>query len=261
MGKAELLITVILFNLFFVSFTVAIMVYIRKYKSRKKEYLNEIKINNEIHQKELLSTQLEIQQDTMQQIGRELHDNIGQKLTLVSLYAQQLVYEKKVPQASEKIEQIYQIVNSSLEDLRALSKNLTNDNINTHEIVTLIQDEVNNLNALKKCDVLFNHNRNDFNLDFVRKNVLLRITQEFLQNSLKHSNCSEIKIGLHSDNAIFLKLKIEDNGVGFDYLNSKADGIGLKNMKKRAEIIGGKFSLISNLNSGTAITVVLNSQS
>ncbi|WP_231462900.1 sensor histidine kinase [Pedobacter sp. Leaf132] len=258
MGKTELLITVILFNLFFVSFTVAIMVYIRKYKSRKKEYLNEIKINNEIHQKELLSTQLEIQQDTMQQIGRELHDNIGQKLTLVSLYAQQLVYEKKVPQASDKIEQIYQIVNSSLQDLRSLSKNLTNDNVSRNEIVTLIQDEVNHLNALKKCEVLFNYNCDYFDLDFVRKNVLLRITQEFLQNSLKHANCDEIKIDLQSDNEAFLRLKIQDNGVGFDYEKNYAEGIGLKNMKKRAEIIGGKFSFESKPNHGTALTVILN---
>ena len=261
MGKAELLITVILFNLFFVSFTVAIMIYIRKYKSRKKEYLNEIKINNEIHQKELLATQLEIQQATMQQIGRELHDNIGQKLTLVSLYSQQLVYEKKVPQESEKIEQIYQIINSSLQDLRSLSKNLTNDNVSRNEIVTLIQDEVDNLNALQKCDVLFNYNRACFELDFVRKNVLLRVTQEFLQNSLKHANCSKINIDIHSSDDIFLQLKIQDDGLGFDYANIKADGIGLKNMKKRAEIIGGQFRFESKPNFGTALTVILNNQS
>lgn len=72
MGKTELLITIILFNIFFVLFVAAVMVYIRKYKQRKKEYLIEIEMKNEIHQKELLATQLEIQQATMQQIGREL---------------------------------------------------------------------------------------------------------------------------------------------------------------------------------------------
>lgn len=95
MGKTELYLTIILFNIFFVLFLVAVMIYIRKYKQRKIEYLNEIQLKNEIHQKELLATQLEIQQATMQQIGRELHDNIGQKLTLASLYIQQLLYENK----------------------------------------------------------------------------------------------------------------------------------------------------------------------
>jgi len=69
-----------------------IFIYIRNYRQRKREYLNEIEMKNELHQRELLSTQLEIQQATMQQIGRALHDNIGQKLTLVSLYVQQMLY-------------------------------------------------------------------------------------------------------------------------------------------------------------------------
>jgi signal transduction histidine kinase len=258
MGKTELLITIILFNLFFVLFVVAIMVYIKKYKERKREYLNEIKIANEIHQKELLSTQLEIQQATMQQIGRELHDNIGQKLTLVSLYTQQLVHENKVPQASNRIEQIYQIINSSLQDLRSLSKNLTNDNISENEIVTLIQEEVDHINALKKCKVSFEHDFEHIDLEFVKKNVLLRITQEFLQNSLKHAQCNNISIHLTSAADVFLTLKIQDDGMGFDFDNLIADGIGLKNMKKRAEIIGGEFNLTSKPNSGTTLTIILN---
>ncbi|UKT64600.1 sensor histidine kinase [Pedobacter mucosus] len=259
MGKTELLITIILFNLFFVLFVVAIMVYIKKYKQRKSEYLDEIRVTNEIHQKELLTTQLEIQQATMQQIGRELHDNIGQKLTLVSLYTQQLVHENKVPQESKRIEQVYQIINSSLQDLRSLSKNLTNDNINENEIVTLIQDEVNHINALKKCRVTFDHNFENINLALIKKNVLLRVAQEFLQNSLKHANCSMITIQLYTALEVFLTLKIQDDGVGFDLANITANGIGLKNMKKRAEIIGGQFKLESTINYGTTLTIILNS--
>ncbi|QNN43304.1 sensor histidine kinase [Pedobacter roseus] len=261
MGKTELLITIILFNLFFVLFVVAVMVYIKKYKERKREYLNEIGITKEIHQKELLATQLEIQQATMQQIGRELHDNIGQKLTLVSLYTQQLVYENKVPQENEKIEQIYQIINSSLQDLRSLSKNLTNDNVIENEMVTLIQEEVNHINALKRCKVTFEHNFEKIDLEFVKKNVLLRITQEFLQNSLKHARCNTIAITLKSSSDAFLTLHLQDDGVGFDYTGLTADGIGLKNMKKRTEIIGGHFNLQSKPNFGTTLTILLDKQS
>lgn len=158
MGKTELYLTIILFNIFFVLFLVAVMIYIRKYKQRKIEYLNEIQLKNEIHQKELLATQLEIQQATMQQIGRELHDNIGQKLTLASLYIQQLLYENKVLEESERIDQVSQIINQSLQDLRSLSKTLTDDNINQKDIVTLIQEEVDNASVLKKCKIHFEHN-------------------------------------------------------------------------------------------------------
>ena len=56
---------------------------------------------SEAHTKELLSTQIEMQTQTMQYIGREIHDNVGQKLTLASLYTQQLAYENKAPQIND----------------------------------------------------------------------------------------------------------------------------------------------------------------
>lgn len=260
MGKTELLITLILFNIFFVLFVAAIMVYIRKYKQRKKEYLIEIEIKNEIHQKELLATQLEIQQATMQQIGRELHDNIGQKLTLVSLYTQQLLYENKVPEVSERIEQVSQIINQSLQDLRSLSKTLTDDNISQKEIVTLIQEEVDNTNSFKKCKVNFKHNFENLDLDFVQKNMLLRITQEFIQNSIKHSRCKNIFIDLNTSDESFWELNIKDDGVGFDRSRITSNGIGLTNMKNRAEIIGADFSLDSQKNMGTTLNIILKKQ-
>jgi len=260
MGKTELLITLILFNIFFVLFVAAVIVYIRKYKQRKKEYLNEIEMKNEIHQKELLATQLEIQQATMQQIGRELHDNIGQKLTLVSLYTQQLLYENKVPEVSERIDQVSQIINQSLQDLRSLSKTLTDDNINQKEIVTLIQEEVDNTNAFKKCAVDFKHNFKRLDLSFVHKNVLLRITQEFIQNSIKHAHCRNIFISLNTSDEYLWELSLKDDGIGFDKSNISSNGIGLTNMKNRAAIIGADFSLESTENCGTALNIILKKQ-
>lgn len=242
-------------------FVIAVFIYIRNYRQRKKEYLNEIEMKNELHQRELLSTQLEIQQATMQQIGRELHDNIGQKLTLVSLYVQQMLYENKVPEAVERIDQVSQIINQSLQDLRSLSKTLTDDNISQKEIITLIQEEVDNTNSLKKCLVSFEHNFDQLDLGFVHKNLLLRITQEFIQNSIKHSNCKNIFINLNTSEEILWELKIHDDGTGFDTSNTKSNGIGLTNMKNRAKIIGADFILESEKNAGTKVNITLKKQS
>ncbi|MCW3169747.1 histidine kinase [Chryseobacterium sp. 09-1422] len=255
MGKTELFLTLFLFNIFFVMFVVAVMIYIRKYKQRKVEYLSEIQIKNEIHQKELLATQLEIQQATMQQIGRELHDNIGQKLTLVSLYTQQMLYENKVPEVSDRIDQVSQIINQSLQDLRSLSKTLTDDNISQKEIITLIQEEVDNTNAFKKCEVFFEHNFEQLELEFVHKNVLLRIIQEFIQNSIKHSQCKNIFIELNTSEENLWELCIKDDGVGFDSSKKLSNGIGLTNMKNRAKIIGADFIFESKINGGTQLNI------
>ena len=93
MGKTEIIIFIILTSLIVVIFIMGIFLFAFQYKRKRKEYINEKQIRNEQHQQELLTTQLEIQTQTMQHIGREIHDNVGQKLTLASLYTQQLAYE------------------------------------------------------------------------------------------------------------------------------------------------------------------------
>ncbi|WP_244428626.1 sensor histidine kinase [Flavobacterium sp. B17] len=170
------------------------------------------------------------------------------------------MYENKVPEVIERIEQVSQIINQTLQDLRSLSKTLTDDNINQKEIVTLIQEEVDNTNAFKKCHVDFKHNFQQLDLGFVHKNVLLRTTQEFIQNSMKHANCKNIFINLNTSEKVLWELNIKDDGIGFDPSDVKSNGIGLTNMKNRAEIIGADFRLESGKNLGTTLNIILKKQ-
>ncbi|MEL1246100.1 histidine kinase [Flavobacterium sp. DGU11] len=244
MGKTTFIILLIIFNLFFIAFVSAIIVYIRQYQLKKKEHNATIAVQEEAHQKELLSARIEIQQQTMQHIGREIHDNIGQKLTLASLYTQQLAYENKAPHIKESIENISSIINQSLSELRELSKSLTNDTIENTSIYELLQAECDKVNTLKVCRITFGSNDKTIHLPHQTKTVLLRILQEFIQNSIKHSDCKQVRIVLFKkDNAI--EFSLEDDGKGFD-AGIKTNGIGLKNIKKRIAIIHGKYSLQSD---------------
>ena len=256
MGKTEILIPIILFNLFFILFIIGIVIFIRQYKLKKKEHNIMLQSQYEEHQKELLSNQIEIQKQTMQDIGREIHDNIGQKLTLASLYSQQLAYENKAPHINEKIDGISEIINQSLTELRALSKSLTDDTINSRDTIDLIQHEVDKINELKKCVVSFSFNEKNIKLNYQIKSVLYRIIQEFIQNSLKHSKCKNITINLEKINNS-LKLVLHDDGIGFDINSVSRKGIGLVNMKKRAEIIHADFNLESSTDNGTQLTIFL----
>lgn len=255
MGKTETIITILLFNLFFILFIVGIIIFIRQYKIKKKEHNAMLQNQHNEHQQELLTTQLEIQTQTMQHIGREIHDNIGQKLTLASLYTQQLAYENKAPQINDNIENISQIINESLSELRALSKSLTDNSIESNSISSLLETECIKINELKITKVIFTTNDTKIKLEYQQKSVLLRITQEFIQNSIKYANCKNISVSLHKSNNL-LQLNLADDGKGFDVIASQLakSGIGLNNMKKRAEIIGGKYDIQSNSN-GTKVVV------
>lgn len=255
MGKTEYLLITIIFNFLFILFIVAIISYAWQYKRKKREHTIAIQSQQDIHQKELLAIQLEMQQKTMQEIGREIHDNIGQKLTLASLYIQNLLYESKKPESNESIENISSIINDSLTDLRQLSKTLTDDAIATKSLVSLLQAECQKVNKLKKCKFSYDEEIQNIEINYHTKSMILRIFQEFMQNTLKHAQCESIKLNL-KHNAPFIIIELSDDGKGFDVSKINSLGSGLKNMKKRTETIGGQFKLESN-NSGTNLTIIL----
>lgn len=254
MGKTEFIATLVVFNLFLLVFLVGIVLFIVQYRMKKKQMQTDIKQREEKYQRDLLATQVEIQTETMQSIGREIHDNVGQKLTLASIYTQQLAYENKAPNINQNIENISQIINDSLDDLRKLSKSLTSDLIETHTLSQLLQNLSLQINTLKKCTVSFENRCKDLELNYQEKSVLFRISQEFIQNSLKYANCKNIIIKLLYENEN-LVLLLSDDGIGFN-VQQKHKGIGLQNMQKRVIAIGGEYDLISGEN-GTKVTVNL----
>jgi signal transduction histidine kinase len=256
MQQTETITFIIIANILLLGFIIGIILFIVQFRKRKVAHEKEKDMITETHAKELLSTQLEMQTQTMQHIGREIHDNVGQKLTLASLYTQQLAYENKAPHVNDKIETIGSIINESLAELRQLSKSLTDDRISDNNIVQLLQQECNIMNELKKCDVIFDCNQSNISLPYQTKSILLRIAQEFLQNSIKHTQCKNINISLVF-NEIFLNLILEDDGNGFDTNKITSNGIGLSNMKKRAEMIGGIYKLESTIGMGTKLVINL----
>ena len=254
MGETSFKIVLIIFNVIFIAFIGAIIAFIRQYRIKKRTHLKELKTIDVLHKKELLKTQMEIQSQTMKYIGREIHDNIGQKLTLSSLYLQQLVFENKTQEITGNINTINEIINESLTELRHLSKSLTDDTVENSTISELVEEECKKIKELKKYDIIFNDTLDVELTSYQKKSVLLRIIQEFLQNSIKHSECTKMNISISNTKNI-LSLVLKDNGKGFDVYTIKNTGIGLKNMQKRIEIIKGEFKLQSNKKNGTKLTI------
>ncbi|MFY7956537.1 MAG: sensor histidine kinase [Flavobacterium macrobrachii] len=210
----------------------------------------------ELYLTQLYATKLEIQQQTMDNIGKEIHDNIGQKLTLASIYMQQLEHENKQTDTKEGIQNISGILNETLWEMRELTKSLTQNSISEQLIYDLIQKECERVEKLKIIKVKFLCYDKKLILDTEIKTILVRIVQEFIQNSIKHSECETISIVMHS-----LKQKatlvLTDDGIGFDLEKRYSNGMGLKNMEKRVKMILGTFAIESKINVGTKITITL----
>jgi signal transduction histidine kinase len=239
-----------------VAFAVTVFAVMVIYRRRKLQHTNEISLIQERFKHELLLTQLEVQQQTMQHIAQEIHDNVGQQLTLAVLYTQQLnPWDEK---SEKKIESIATTINDSLTDLRTLSRSLANsDALADSSLIEILHRECLKVESTGKCAVGFVCRDATLQVSPVVKSVVLRIIQEFLKNSLTHSSCTKITMLIESSEGGALTVIAEDNGLGFVLHDETKHGIGLKNMKTRAKIINAGFEIASVPGSGTKMRLVI----
>lgn len=259
MWETELIKFIILASVMLLIFIWGIIVFVFKYQKRKLMYEKEKAAQDERHVREMLFTKLEIQQNTMRDIGREIHDNVGQRLTLAAMYIYQLEYEQKSTPTGERISAVSNILNESMEELRNLSKSLTNANAEKWELHELVDNECKRVNALNICKVAYSFNTGSIIAPPTVKSFLHRIIQEFFQNSLKHARCKNISLDFNLS-AAGLSVRLADDGIGFDmntYLENSNKGIGLSNMKKRAEFLGIGYALKSAAGTGTEVNLFI----
>src|SRR5690606_5944216 len=240
---AVLVIVTALVILFFVIFL----------KRKNKLLLDQIK-QQQAFEAEIAQAQTETQEQTLKNIGWELHDNVGQLLSFASMQLSILKMQVS-DDVKEKFKDTSDALKESLAEVRQLSKTLNNEvvlNIGFEKSIT------NELNRLKKMKFASAELRviGEKQLFVNRKHeiIIFRMIQEFLSNSVKYSEAENLSITLnYQQNNLIITMK--DDGKGFN-IESVEKGSGLLNMKSRAALIQAKLDLTSKPNEG--VTLVLN---
>ena len=235
--------------LLFISFIITI---IYKYQQKQNAHYSDIERLKESHQNALLQSQLEIQEQTFQNISREIHDNIGQKLTLAKLHLNTLEYinnNKTISQVNDSIN----MISEAISDLSDLSHSMSSEIIFNNGLIKALDSEVALLSKSGIYKIGFSVTGNPIFMDANTELVLFRIVQEALNNIVKHSDASQINIHLYYD-TFLLTMEINDNGKGFD-AEKQQTGTGLQNLKKRAAILKGNLNISSSKNIGTKIKI------
>lgn len=199
-------------------------------------------------EKEISESQVEIREQILRNISWELHDNIGQLLTLAKIQLQ------SVAENPENIDDINDNLTNILAEVRSLSKVINPDfitNINLGDAIQLEIDRFNRLNYIKSTFIM---EGDHFEIDPKSEIVIFRILQEFFSNTVKHSRATELKVYLsYLDNK--MTILAQDNGKGFDKNKIVQNGIGLNNMKKRGNLINADVSIDSEIDQGTKLNI------
>ncbi len=219
------------------------------FQKRKNSLLLQQKEAEKKYERAIAETQIEIREETLRNISWELHDNIGQLLTLAKIQVNVAHGDpKKMAEATETI-------TKSLTELRSLSKVINPDVIKSLSLTEAISLETERFNRLQFIDASFTYNTEIRKMDDKVEIIIFRILQEFFSNTVKHSKASKLHVNVHYD-AHKLVIKAKDDGVGFNIKNkNKQRGIGLCNMQSRAKLIGASIDLNSQKGEGTSIII------
>lgn len=241
--------------LFLLSFIAAILFL---YQKKNILYFKQLEDVKNIYEKNLLQTQIEIQEQTFQDIAREIHDNIGLSLTLAKLQLNTINSTTKEIMC-QNIDSSIDLIGKAIQDLSDVSKSLNSEAIKTHGLYNTLKVETEKINRSGRLSVEFTEEGNIAFLDSNKELILYRIAQEALNNILKHAHASRVWIKLiyESDR---IRLCIEDNGNGFDTLavekyRSGKIPTGLSNIRTRAKTMDGECIIKSSPGNGTTIIV------
>lgn len=225
---------------------------IKVYVAKLKKY-NQILFDKQLEQQKAVSKAvLETQEETLNNIALDLHDDTGQRLTYLNLQLEQIKLQQ--PELTATIQPVSTTVNDLAINLRELSHSMTSNSLIKTPLFNVIEKEIARVNRLGVvvCSMKIS-NREDFYFSLDEKIILYRIFQEVLNNMLKHSRASEFVINI--SNPEQPSFSFRDNGKGFK-INNESLTNGFTNMKLRCELIGYELQVNSQEQKGTHIQLV-----
>lgn len=236
-------------------FAFFLILFLIHHKRKQQHHITE-KMNLEHqYQSQLLQSRLEVQEQAFKYLSEEIHDNVGQALSMVKLHLYTLNRQCK-EESKVLIESTSEVLSKAINDLRNISHNLHGGYVSDHGLLEAIEKEIAYINGSKAIHAALEIHGNTYSLPKEKELLIFRIVQEALNNAIKHSQASLVAVRLAYSPEKF-SVDIEDDGMGMDHPESSGTGMGLSNMKTRAALLNASYSISSNTQ-GTCISLTLN---
>ena len=214
-----------------------------------------ISVRDVTDRKRLEKEILEISSREQMRIGQDLHDGLGQHLTGVTFLARALenkLVALSLPEASDAAE-IGRLIFEALSQTRNLARGVFPVELESNGLVQALMELATTVEKLFNISCRFEGDEGLVLHDSSLANHLFRLTQEALNNSVKHGKARQVVISLRkaADKSV---LSIRDDGLGFRANGVKANGLGLRIMHYRAQKIGGVLHVQSAEHGGTIVS-------
>lgn len=192
-------------------------------------------------------------------LAREFHDTLAHTLSglAVQLDAITTVWEPNPEKAKRMLLEALSVTRSGLDETRRALQDLRATALEEMGLAIAIRTLAEDAARRSALELLLDIPEQIPDLSPIMEQSFYRIAQEAIQNCLKHSQANRLSVTLKQENGR-IKLEVADNGIGFDLSAPVAEQhFGLAGMCERAEIMGAVFNILSNPQTGTMITVIL----
>lgn len=228
------------------------------YQRKRYRHENEVLELREAFGQILLQSKLEIQEQTLDHISKELHANFSHLVSLININLAEILPHSS-NEMKENIIETKSLAKQLLSELKALSASLNTDHILHIGFVKALDNELGRLAKTKKYQISFLKEGEEYRLLPEREIILFRLCQEVLNNIVKYAKATAVNASITYKPEEF-RLEISDNGSGFDValaLQQSADkeSTGLLNIKKRAKLITGEVLINSEIGKGTSVLI------
>jgi two-component system sensor histidine kinase UhpB len=200
---------------------------------------------------------IQAQERERRRIAQDLHDEVNQALTAVSLRLQASI-EHASPQLKRELTETKRLATQAMEELLTLARQLRPAVLDDHGLLPALHSQVRDFSEQTGIAATFNTRGTMPKLTPEQQLVIYRVTQEGLSNVAQHANARRVDVELSFIGRTVLR--INDDGRGFTQLNgaTRNGGLGVVGMRERALLVGGQLSMWSATGEGTRVELTIN---
>lgn len=239
-----------------------IILFVLYYQKKVLAQQNQMQVAENKYQRELLSAVIQVEEKERERIAKNIHDDVGTLLNVLKLNLSKIERNVKDEELTKKLSaENLSLLEESMQGIRGIAKDLMPSTLLKLGYIKALNELCKHINNSEQISVKFLQNNLETRLPEQTELQLYRLTQELLNNIIKHAGAKEITIELKPSNA-FYNLLISHNGRGITMqqvheLSKEQKGLGLKSIQSRAQLINASVTYNAPHNDVANIAVEL----
>ena len=222
-----------------------------------EQHVELVQANKQL-QKYALTNEKLAQTQERNRLARELHDTLAHTLSSMSvqLEATKALFDRDPAEAKKMLDQTIVNAKNGLTETRRTLVDLRSSELESYGLTQAMRNFGKSSAERGGFKITFNLEKDMDVLSDEISHCIYRVTQEALENTLRHANAKNVTVNLFSD-ADTITLEVIDDGSGFDSTAISKDHLGIRGMKERVEMLGGSIRVDGSIKQGTKVTATI----